>query len=316
MVWISEDNLANTHPDIEQWFADQVHCARIQMPDGVTLAYAKHIPEDARAAIVLSTGRVESYLKYQALFYELAAQGFAVYACDHRGQGLSQRMAANRMAGHIDDFAQYRDDLSRFVTHIVQPDFTSPYLLCHSMGGAIGLLCVLDHPEMFARVAMTAPMLGLVSPLPKWLANLLLSLGLLGSNVLQKPLYFVGQKDYEAAPFAQNKLTHSEVRYEIFRRQQDAYPDTQLGGVTYGWVAAALRATHWIETYCYQISVPVLCVSAGDDVIVDNRAQSRCIEQIAHGQWVTIPGAKHELLFERDEYRTPTLDAIMTFFSE
>lgn len=320
MTWIAESELQTEQAKIEQWFSETAVCDVLVTKDKVKLAYTYYVSKNATKALVLSAGRVESYLKYQALFYELVQQGFAVFSCDHRGQGLSQRMTNNPMQGHIDDFMQYRDDLAFFMQQIVQPQLGEklpvPDLLCHSMGSAIGLLLVQQHPNWFNKVVLSAPMLGLVAPLPDWLAKLVLSFGLIGTNLLQKPLYFIGQKDFTPEPFATNKLTHSEIRYAIFRAQQEAYPDTQLGGVTYGWVAAAMQALYQIEQQATKTQTPILCISAGADRVVDNQAQARIMQKFPNGQMLTIADAYHELLFELDEYRIPTLQAMMNFLEE
>ncbi len=38
-------------------------------------------------AIIVVNGRIESYWKYQELFYDLVQQGYDVFALDHRGRG-------------------------------------------------------------------------------------------------------------------------------------------------------------------------------------------------------------------------------------
>ncbi len=316
MNWLSEQELLSKQPIISSWFLEHVQQDVLHSKEGIKLAYAFYIPDNAKQAIVISAGRVESYLKYDALFYELAQRGIAVFSCDHRGQGLSQRISPNRMHGHILDFATYRDDLAEFIQEIVQPRFVQPWLLCHSMGSAIGLMLVQQQPSWFAKVALTAPMLGLKAPLPEWLTKLVLALGLMGSNLLQKPLYFLGQKAYLPEPFADNKLTHSQTRYDIFRQQQQAFPETQLGGVTYAWVAAAIQALYTLEKQAPHTDIPLLCISAGADKIVDNKAQQRIVNLMPNASWHSIDGAYHELLFETDVYRNATLDAVMTFFEE
>jgi lysophospholipase len=318
--WYNESELHAHHSAVQTWFA--THVSQGQMTSAgksnkkAKLAYAYYIPATAKQAIVLSAGRVESYLKYQALFCELAHAGYAVFSCDHRGQGLSQRLTKNPMQGHIEDFADYAADLLNFVKQVVTPHFAKPWLLAHSMGGAIGLLAAQQAPAAFAKIALSAPMLGLVAPLPAWLTKLVLSLGLLGSNIVQAPLYFMGQKDYHPEAFGQNKLTHSELRYRIFREQQQAYPDTQLGGVTYHWVASALQALYGIERYACDIQIPVLCLSAGADEVVDNTAQACIMRRLPHGHFTTIEQARHELLFESDSWREAALNQILTFFEE
>src|SRR5690606_93322 len=116
-----------------------------------------------------------------------------------------------------------------------------PKLLCHSMGGAIGALYLLSYPDDFAAVAFSAPMFGIKSPLPDWLGAPLISSGL-ATNLLfsDKNWYFIGQTDYLAVPFAVNTLTHSKIRYKIFRQVYEEHPSAKLGGVTFKWLDRAI----------------------------------------------------------------------------
>ncbi|MGL5047826.1 MAG: serine aminopeptidase domain-containing protein, partial [Shewanella sp.] len=79
----------------QQAFWQSVVQDTLATADGVMLAYMMVKHPQAHTAIVLSTGRVESYLKYQELIFDLYQQGYSVYAIDHRGQGGSDRMTSN-----------------------------------------------------------------------------------------------------------------------------------------------------------------------------------------------------------------------------
>src|SRR5437762_5309030 len=94
-----------------------------------------------RGTILLLTGRGEFIEKYATeIVGELLGRGFAVIALDWRGQGLSDRMLAERDKGHIDSFATYVADLQLFLDKVVVPVAPRPVLLlCHSMGAHIAL---------------------------------------------------------------------------------------------------------------------------------------------------------------------------------
>src|SRR6476619_2338838 len=89
-----------------------------------------------RGTVVVLTGRGEFIEKYSTeVVGELLGRGFAVIALDWRGQGLSDRMLADRNKGHIDTFATYVADLQLFLDKVVVPVAPRPVLaLCHSMG--------------------------------------------------------------------------------------------------------------------------------------------------------------------------------------
>lgn len=71
--------------------------------------------------IVICPGRIESYVKYAELAYDLVHTGFDVLIIDHRGQGLSGRMLSDTHRGHVDNFSDYVDDLYVFRQQEVQP---------------------------------------------------------------------------------------------------------------------------------------------------------------------------------------------------
>jgi lysophospholipase len=87
-----------------------------------------------RGSVVLIHGRGEFIEKYaMEVAGELRGRGFAVYAVDIRGQGLSTRMLPDHDKGHIDDFGTYVADLAALMDAVVAPEAPHPRrLLSHS----------------------------------------------------------------------------------------------------------------------------------------------------------------------------------------
>src|SRR5262249_29206527 len=106
---------------------------------GAGLRAARFAIDNPRAVCVLLSGQTEFFEKYFEVIDELNARGFSVAALDWRGQGGSQRLAADPRKVHIDDFAQYDQDLQSFMTEVVAPmaGGQKPIALAHSMGGHI-----------------------------------------------------------------------------------------------------------------------------------------------------------------------------------
>ena len=181
---------------------------------------------DAIGSVVISSGRIESLVKYKEVVYDFYQNGYSVFIHDHRGQGLSGRMLDNPQIGYVQCFDDYVSDFKQFIDQVVSESSQhKPKLLCHSMGGAIGALTVMRYPELFDRVAFSAPMFGIRPSLPNWFANLLLSLH---AVLNKKNAYFFGQKNYESKPFKTNELTHSEIRYQIFRQEYQTDTTSQI----------------------------------------------------------------------------------------
>ena len=91
-----------------------------------------------RGTVCLFGGRGEFIEKYFEVVADLRRRGFAVATMDWRGQGGSGRALSNPRKGHVRDFAQYDNDLFRFMKEIVLPDCPPPFTaLAHSMGANI-----------------------------------------------------------------------------------------------------------------------------------------------------------------------------------
>lgn len=73
--------------------------------------------------------------RYTYLVDALTAGGYAVYGFDHRGHGRSPGKR-----GHVDAFADFREDVGRFRAHIQAEAPAAPlFLFGHSMGGLIAV---------------------------------------------------------------------------------------------------------------------------------------------------------------------------------
>ena len=96
MSWTftSEQDLASTFAtEINPFWQTSVTLGEFVGKDNIDVHYAWCIPENPKSTVVISSGRIESYLKYKELIFDLYQNGFAVFILDHRGQGLSDRAA-------------------------------------------------------------------------------------------------------------------------------------------------------------------------------------------------------------------------------
>ncbi|NMH60079.1 alpha/beta fold hydrolase [Alteromonas ponticola] len=321
MSWTltSENHLGETYANhINPFWKEAVETGEFKGKHDVSVHYAWCQPPKTHTHVVISSGRIESLLKYKELMYDFYNNGFAVYILDHRGQGLSGRMTSDPQHGYVADFDDYVDDLLYFCDVIVADKTTEPlHLLCHSMGGAIGTLALLKAPNRFASAVLCSPMFGVRPALPGWLAKCLIYLSLKLQKIGQRESgYFFGQTPYLAYPYAINTLTHSESRYRLFRDLYDDFREIQLGGVTTHWLRAAIEAMNEIERRAHEVKTPILLFSASGDKIIDNRRQLAVARQFAHADVRKIADAYHELFAEADEFRVPVLQQIMSFLQK
>lgn len=283
--------------------------------DGASLRVALWRRSSSKGTICLFPGRSEFIEKYFETIAEWLARGFAVAAMDWRGQGGSSRALRNARKGHVDDFAVYRRDLDRLLRHIDECMPKPFFAFAHSMGAA-ALLDALAHGEArLARAALSAPMIGLYGiSLAGWKATAVRSLNMagLGGNFLP------GRQRHVAsafAPFEENPLTSDVRRYERNARILIGAPDLAIGAPTVGWTAAAFRLMRAMQrpSYGLTLRVPVLILAAGDDTIVSTRAAEALAMRMRGADCITIAGARHEIMMERDIYRNQAWAALDGF---
>ncbi|WP_337075618.1 alpha/beta fold hydrolase [Aeromonas veronii] len=287
--------------------------------DGVTIRYAALRQAKVDRAILIVNGRVESYLKYQELAWDLWRQGYSLYLIDHRGQGMSDRMLDDPQKGYVDQFDDYVVDLKQFHDQIIMADQPAKlFLLAHSMGGAISARYLERWPDDIKAAVLSSPMLGInLGGLPKWLAKGLAStIGMVG-GWLGEPPYGPGQGAYQDHGFADNGLTHSQSRYQAFRQLYEQHPQIKLGGATAHWIYQGITGADAAIAEAGAIKTPLLVLQAGNDSVVDNAAQDRfcTIAKCEGGKPLRIEGAWHELFIESDDKRQPALTAMVDFFA-
>ncbi|WP_429012898.1 alpha/beta fold hydrolase [Aeromonas veronii] len=286
---------------------------------GVTIRYAALRQAKVDRAILIVNGRVESYLKYQELAWDLWRQGYSLYLIDHRGQGMSDRMLDDPQKGYVDQFDDYVVDLKQFHDQIIMADQPAKlFLLAHSMGGAISARYLERWPDDIKAAVLSSPMLGInLGGLPKWLAKGLAStIGTVG-GWLGEPPYGPGQGAYQDHGFADNGLTHSQSRYQAFRQIYEQHPQIKLGGATAHWIYQGITGADAAIADAGAIKTPLLVLQAGNDSVVDNAAQDRfcTIAKCEGGKPLRIEGAWHELFIESDDKRQPALTAMVDFFA-
>ena len=300
--------------------------------DQIKIQYAAFVNSSHERNLVIVPGRIEGYLKYQELCFDWYQAGFNIFIIDHRGQGLSDRLLENQHKGHVENFDHYSDDLHHFIDKVLPEKFQAdqPYILAHSMGGAISTRYLQRFESSVKAAVFTAPMIAISSgAAPSGLAKAAVKLSyrvskLLGFGSTREANYFLGQGNYHNDAFAGNNLCQSKLRYQIFRDLYQAEPKLQLGGVTSHWLMQALQAERDIFTDLNQLTTPILVIQAGGDTIVDNGAQTRFCQQLhqlkpelfSHSTPIVVDGARHELLFELDQYRNQALSTALEWFNK
>ncbi len=265
---------------------------------------------DPRGTLIVHPGRTEFIEKYFEAILDFHARGFTVVALDPRGQGLSDRLLPDRLKCYVKNFQEYSEDLA-FVIDELATDLPKPHvLLGHSMGGVVVLQSVISGLTNPSAVVCSAPMLGLFdvqTPAAEWFVRILTAFGLGTRN-----LPFQKQDGGIPVDFKGNKLTTDLKRFRQWAEYFETTPELRVAGPTFAWVREGLRAMSYVNRNAKQLKIPGLMVAAGGDPIVDPASNERFAE--ASGMdFHIVPGALHEVLMEKDSYRTQFFDAFDEF---
>lgn len=329
---VTDENLETIWPEIESCWSSGEAGSFIGVDD-IEIKYRIFRHPEEIGAIVISSGRTETYIKYKEMIYNLSKLGYTIYIHDHRGQGFSGRMTEDTQQGHVQDFDDYVTDLKTFYDKKVKPnEHENLFLLGHSMGGAIATLYIEIYKRDFDAAALSSPMHqpdtgpfgGVIckgAGITTFFRDLFMSwFGL-------QPRYAVGQGPYERKKFTPddpNIMTHSRQRFEAIKDLYDRHDEVKIGGVTSHWLANACNASEKLLENAKSIKIPVLVLQAKEDIAVTADGQNSFCENLASagerecegGKPYVIQGGYHELFIESDEFRIPAITKIVRFFEK
>lgn len=282
--------------------------------DGTRLRVARWCPSTStRGTVVLLSGRSEFIEKYFEVVGALLERGYAVATLDWRGQGLSDRSLPNPYKGHVEHFDLYVSDLRHVIETFVLPNCKGPYrLVCHSLGGNIGLRYLGAHPDTFSDALFSAPMWGIgraarTTPFVRGVSAVTRTLGL-GARYVPGTGgdWFPG-----SYPFEDNVLTGDRDRFERAEEQRIADPRLALGAPTLGWVRQAIASMDVIHRAGFPeaIDIPMQICSAKKDALVSVASHQLIARRLKNAKHLVVDGARHELLMETDAHRDRVFEA-------
>jgi lysophospholipase len=279
----------------------------VETRDGISLRTAYWLPQtdSPKGTVCILQGRAEFIEKYFEVVGELLQRGFAVVAFDWRGQGLSGRRVQNPRKGHVRRFADFRHDLEAIRDQVLVPHMPEPHFaLAHSMGGAVALSAAYEGWLPFRRLVTTTPMIGLcIIKRTRSVALLMRVLKLTGFGKMFVP--GGGETSISTLPFKGNRLTSDPVRYSRNANAATAIGAGAIGAPTVSWLDGAFRFMKRFTDprYALKIRLPTLVVAAGADPVCATPVTERFASRLKAGHAIVIPGARHEILMERDVIR-------------
>jgi lysophospholipase len=279
----------------------------IAASDGVALRYARWNPSSPRRGTVcVFTGRSDMIEKYFEVVEELRRRGFSVTVLDWRGQGGSARKLRDPRKGYVKSFDEYQLDLEALIREVVLPDCPPPYFaLGHSMGALVLLEAVHQGRRWFDRIVLAAPMLHFTGNRGQWYSPIFANAArMIGLGRLYIP--GGGPMPLAQRPFQDNLATSDPVRYERSASIVQSVPELAIGSPTVGWAHAAFQVQKRAAdpSYASNLRQPLLIIAAGKDEVVSNAAIERFSQRLRAGAHLVVAGSRHEILMERDVYRS------------
>jgi acylglycerol lipase len=126
---------------------------RLGSADATRLFWQAWHPEEAtKPPVVIVHGAGEHGGRYAYVAERLVDEGHAVLALDHRGHGRSDGSRAQ-----IDRMATLVADLRLFVARVHDADGRRPFLVGHSLGGAVALNYAIEHPDTIEGLVVSGP---------------------------------------------------------------------------------------------------------------------------------------------------------------
>jgi lysophospholipase len=280
-------------------------CGLVTTPDGLRLRWAGFDAPRPRGTVILLQGRAEFIECYYETIRDLQARGLSVLTFDWRGQGGSERLLAHPRKGHVATMAAYDFDLDA-VLRLVAPKFPKPwYALAHSTGGLVAVANGARLARDVRRLVLTAPFLGLGRVGGNETVARLLARGLRLVGLGRDWVPGGGETPIHTTPFAANVLTSDPERHARGAELSWCHKELAIGSATIGWLAAAFDAMDriFVPEVLAAWRLPTLIFACGDDRVVSNAAIERFATRTTATDLLVIPGARHELLKERDRYR-------------
>jgi lysophospholipase len=278
-----------------------------------------HLPvAGARAECILVGGFGEFIEKQFETVRDLAARGIAVWCLDWRGQGGSirpRRLPTRPRARKFDRDAQ---DLAAFTAARLSGRLPR-LLVAHSMGGAIALMCLRHHPDLFDAAVLSSPMVGLrTGRVPPTVFRLITRPArAAGLGFCFIPGAGKWRPDRLPSP-ERSRVTTDAERCRLRHAWFSAEPALRLDEATYGWVDSALGMVARISKpeFLAAIATPVLLGRPGREVVVSKKAQRRAARLLPNCTLVELRDSKHDPFLERDAIRDYWLTRLDRFVAE
>lgn len=276
-------------------------------------AYEKKL---SRGSIVILHGFTESAEKFREITYYFRKAGYSVFVPDLRGHGKSYRTSSDEGAVEIESFNEYKEDLRVLIEKLVKPSSREGkiYIYSHSLGSAVALLYMMEHPDVIDKAVLSSPMIcgnmGMPVAVAGTAARLLCKLG--GKNI-SAPGRCAFNPD---AVFADSDAMCFE-RYHYYFEKRKKEPLYRTSGPSFSWVKASLEARDRIlkEYDREKISSELLIFMPQEDKQLLGEYTEK-FAQLSHTPVKKVRSSKHEIFMSNDDTLRWYIEKILDFVSD
>lgn len=304
-------------PDIRRCLPPEAAIDQWAAPDGWPIRRIRLAPLGARrGALLFCNGRADFIEKYLEALCHWRDRGWAVTSFDWRGQGLSGRLSPDALLGHADSFDPWIGDLGALIADWRRTEAGPHVVIGHSTGGNLVLRHLMERPGDADAAVLVSPLIGLELPL------------LPDCMVARIARHFVGRGRGGIHAWGQGVVERTAERGRVLTSDPDRYadegwwwqqvPGLKLGGVSWGWLAAAFESIGALMRpgAAERVTTPILVLAATRDRVVSTAAIRRLLARLPDARGRFFANAAHELLRERDDVRMPAFAAIDAFLDE
>jgi alpha-beta hydrolase superfamily lysophospholipase len=239
--------------------------------------YSQHWrPEGTpRAVLAVVHGFGEHSSRYSGLVEYLVSRGYAVHGFDLRGHGRSPGQR-----GHVDSWAEYREDVRAFLGHVARHEpGQTPFLLGHSLGSIIALDYVLRYPGGLSGLVLSGTAVdpvGAATPVLVAIARLLSRLWPTFPLELKLDKTALSRLPEVVSAYIADPLVH--------------------GKGSARWGAESLDAIEWVKLHASELQLPLLVIHGEGDRINSVAGARRIYEaaRSANKRLLLVPGGHHE----------------------
>lgn len=262
-----------------------------QTTDGLQLHVRRYQPRTTGPfrSMLMIHGGCEHGGRYAHVMERLVAAGWTVTLPDHRGHGMSEGERTD-----VTDVSRYLEDLAGLEREFC-PNGAADVLLAHSFGGLLALRYAQTVRQPRAMV-LSAPLLGLLLPVPWW------------KDLLGRLLIGVAPK----TRFRTGINPHNMTRDPAFLARRLADP-LLIRSITVRWFYAMRRALAAVHRDAASVRCPLLVLQGLQDRTVDAAVLKPFLARVSSAdcELIELPDHVHETFNEVDWPQT--VDRILTW---